>query len=154
MLAPMIAPTSSPPAEVAGLAPFTSPDAASPRILVVDDEPAIRSLLATFFHRQGFEVTTASEMEEAAALLELRRYHLVVTDLGLTSLDRLEGLEIVHEARYRWPHLRVLVMTGKTDPRVRDACLASGADAFLVKPQPLAEVHRVVASLLASAERS
>ena len=130
-------------------APGLAADASPASLLFVDDEPAIRTLMEVYFRRQGFEVTTASEMEEAEALLRLRRYQLLVTDLGLTSLDRLEGLQIVREARYRWPRLRVVVMTGKADSKVRDECMGSGADAYLIKPQPLAEIHRVVVALLA-----
>jgi two-component system, OmpR family, phosphate regulon response regulator OmpR len=130
-------------------APGLAAAASSASLLFIDDEPAIRTLMEVYFRRQGFEVTTASEMEEAEALLRLRHYELLVTDLGLTALDRLEGLQIVREARYRWPRLRVVVMTGKADPKVRDECLGSGADVYLIKPQPLAEIHRVVAALLA-----
>lgn len=154
MLAPTIAPTNSALAAAAPHSFAPSDGSPQPHILVVDDEPAIRFLLETFFSQQGFAVTTASEMEEAEALLKLRRYQVLVTDLGLTPLDRLEGLEIVREARYRWPYLRVVVMTGHSDADVRDQCLGSGADAYLVKPQPLAEVHRVVRTLMAAGTRS
>jgi len=128
-------------------------DADSPSILFVDDEPAIRSLMEAYFRVKGYEVTTAGEMEEAEALLKLRRFHVVVTDLGLTGLNRLEGLKVLQEARYLWPHLQIVVMTGWADSAVREECLESGADAFLAKPTPVSDVHRLVQCLLGKGGR-
>jgi DNA-binding response OmpR family regulator len=125
----------------------------APSILFVDDEPSICSLMEAYFRLHGFEVTTASEMEEAEALLKLRRFHIVVTDLGLTGLNRLEGLKVLQEARYLWPHLQIVVMTGWADPAVREECLESGADAFLAKPTRASDVHSLVQSLLGKGGR-
>lgn len=114
------------------------------RVLVVDDDSQIRSLLQRYLTSLGCEVATAEELEEAVALIENRRYDVVVTDLGLTRLGRSEGVDVVTRARYRWPDLRIIVLTGSNDPEIRAACFEGGADAFLVKPPALDDLGRLV----------
>ena len=114
------------------------------RVLVVDDDRQIRSLLSRYLGTLGCEVATAEELEEAVALIENRRYDVVVTDLGLTRLGRSEGVDVVTRARYRWPNLRIVVLTGSNDPEIRAACFEGGADAFLVKPPSLDDLGRLV----------
>lgn len=116
----------------------------APRVLVVDDDRQIRTLLKRYLSSLGCEVATAEELEEAVALIENRRYDVVVTDLGLTRLGRSEGVDVVARARYRWPHLRIVVLTGSNDPEIRAACFEGGADAFLVKPPSLDDLGRLV----------
>ena len=116
----------------------------STRVLVVDDDHQIRNLLNRYLSSLGCSVATAEELEEAIALIENRRYDVVVTDLGLTRLGRSEGVDVITRARYRWPGLRIVVLTGSNDPEIRAACFEGGADAFLVKPPSLEELGRLV----------
>jgi two-component system capsular synthesis sensor histidine kinase RcsC len=128
-----------------GVAPAAEPDGERPfRLLVVDDEQAVRALLATYFQELGCEVTAAAEAEEAAALLEMRSFDALVTDLGLTGLNLSEGLDILKLARYYSPGLRIVVLTGNPSAEMREACLLHGADAFLRKPPALADLARAV----------
>jgi len=123
---------------------MSEPNDRAPRVLVVDDDRQIRNLLERYLTSLGCLVATAEELEEAVALIENRRYDVVVTDLGLTRLGRSEGVDVVTRARYRWPGLRIVVLTGSNDPEIRAACFEGGADAFLVKPPSLEDIGRLV----------
>ncbi|MDX1630496.1 MAG: response regulator [Thermoanaerobaculia bacterium] len=117
---------------------------ASLELLVVDDDEQILELLERYLSGLGCRVATAGEMEEAVALLENRRYDVVITDLGLTRFGRAEGVDVVTRARYRWPDLRIIVLTGIPDPQIREACFEAGADVFMRKPPSLPELAEAV----------
>lgn len=117
------------------------------RVLLVEDERAIRTMLARYLSSIGFEVTTAAEPEEAAALLENRPFDALLTDLSLSGLGRSEGFDVLRRARYRNESLRIVVLTGAATPELRDACLREGADVFLSKPQPLARLAEALSGI-------
>lgn len=114
------------------------------KILLVDDDPDARRLLARSLGRRGHQVTVAEEVEEAGALLAFRGYDVLCLDLDLAGLNGLEGLDLVLDARSRSANLRILVETGNADPRVHEACRLRGAVGVFVKGQPLAELHQLV----------
>ena len=118
------------------------------RLLVVDDEPAIRFALTEYFSSQGWTVDSAAEKEEAEALLACTEYAVVIADLRLTGIYGVEGLDIVRWSRHLRPETRVILLTGNGTPEIEFEARRRGADAFLHKPLPLPEVEAVVASLL------
>jgi CheY-like chemotaxis protein len=113
------------------------PEAPALRLLVVEDDEAIRRVIERYFIALGVEVTLAGEPEEALALIENREYDFLISDLGLTDLGRSEGLDIVSQARYLRPQLRIVVFSGSDGEDLRRACVARGANLFLAKPQPM-----------------
>jgi DNA-binding response OmpR family regulator len=119
------------------------------RLLFVDDEPPILFALKKYFIAQGFAVDTACELEEAQALLACNLYSLVLADLRLTTQDRDEGLELIQFIRYRYPRTKIILLTAFGSQAIENEALRRGVDAFLLKPQPLAELHQVVVALLA-----
>lgn len=114
------------------------------RVLVVEDDPSARQLIATALQRRGHKVTCAEELDEAAAILEYREYDVLCLDLDLNGLNGLEGLDLIGEAHARRPDLRILVETGNCSARVHDACRTRGAVAVFVKGGPIAELQRLV----------
>lgn len=118
------------------------------RLLAVDDEPVITFALETYFRANGFEIDTASEAEEAMALLSTRDYDILIADLRLTGTDSEEGLEIVRFARARNCWSGIVLLTAYGSPNVTTRALDAGANIVLKKPQPLSEVVQVVISLL------
>lgn len=122
----------------------------SPRILVVDDEDMILRLMKRYFQRAGYEVDLARERDQAEALLEERRYDLVIADLGVTRFHESEGLDIVELGRRPGFESKLIVLTGDGRRTVEAACLQRGADLFLTKPQPLARLGEAVSGLLES----
>jgi PAS domain S-box-containing protein len=104
-----------------------------PRILIVDDEPANRKLLADLATREGYEALTASGGAEALALLTDDSVDLVLLDLMMPGLD---GMAVLAELRQRrmLPALPVVVVTAHEDRKIRIDALKAGAVEFLEKP--------------------
>jgi len=114
-------------------------------VLVLDDEPAICGLVRESLTRAGAEVVCTSEAEEALAMLEYRRFDVLVCDLKLGSPFRVEGLDLVGEARYRVPHLGIVVHTGTPDEDLHESCRLAGADEVVMKSEPVAALRAAVA---------
>jgi DNA-binding response OmpR family regulator len=118
------------------------------RLLIVDDEAAIRFALSEYFRGNGWAVDSAAEKGEAEALLASREYAVVIADLRLTGLHGVEGLDIIQRSRRLRPQTRVVILTGNGTPELEDEARRRGADAFLHKPLPLIQVEAVVDSLV------
>ena len=121
--------------------------AAPNRLLVVDDEAAIRFALSDYFRECGWEVDAAAEKEEAEALLAHTEYEVVIADLRLTGIYGVEGLDIIQWSRHLRPETRVVLLTGYGTPEIEAEARRRGADALLHKPLPLPELERIVAGL-------
>ena len=81
------------------------PVAAAPRLLVVDDEPDLRTLYELALLREGYDIETAACVEEAWALLQAARFDAVITDMRLpdgNGLELLRRLEQAGRPRRRW----------------------------------------------------
>ena len=118
------------------------------RLLIVDDEAAIRFALSEYFRESGWAVDAAAEKEEAEALLACTEYAVVIADLRLTGIYGVEGLDIIQWSRRLQPETRVVLLTGNGTPEIEAEARRRGADAFLHKPLPLPELEAVVGSLL------
>ena len=110
----------------------------TPRVLLLDDDPAVLSLLRTYFGGLGWYVEVCAE---APAALRLAGsdvpFDAVISDLHFTPTREGEGLEIVAHARQRRPHAAVLLFTAATEKGFREAALERGADQVILKPAPL-----------------
>ncbi len=100
------------------------------RVLVVDDEERIRSLVSTYLRAEGFEVDEAATGEDA--LVELRRRHpdLVILDIRLPGMD---GFEVLRELR-RDSEVYVIMLTARTEESDKLVGLTVGADDYITKP--------------------
>ena len=121
------------------------------RLLIIDDESAIRFALSDYFRECGWVVDAAAEKEEAEALLAYTEYAVVIADLRLTGIYGMEGLDIIEWSRHLWPATRVVLLTGYGTPEIEAEARRRGADALLHKPLPLPELERVVAGLTGKA---
>jgi len=104
------------------------------RVLVVDDNDSFRGLMATHLSRSGFRVDVAVDGLEALELIRRapKAYGVMVTDL---MMPRLNGLELVREARRLDPNLQIVVITAATTLEMAIAALrAEGAYDYLLKP--------------------
>ena len=117
------------------------------RLLIVDDEPGIRESLSRFFSEGGWEVDSAAHEEEAERLLARSDYALVIADMRLTGMNGVEGLDIIQRTRQLRPRTRVVLLTGYGTPELEAEARRRGADAFVHKPLPLAELERLVTRL-------
>jgi two-component system, OmpR family, KDP operon response regulator KdpE len=114
------------------------------RVLVVDDERAIRRFLQTSLTAHGFEVSEAVSGEEALAAVGARRPDLVILDLGLPDMD---GIEVVRRLR-EWTHIPIIILSVREAEEDKIAALDTGADDYLTKPFSVGELlARVRAAL-------
>lgn len=125
--------------------PPVAPSLRLGKILVIDDEARVRSLLAEILSTQGHTVDQASDGSEGLALLEESRYDLVITDLGMPAMT---GWEVARAVKARWPWSRVILVTGWGESVEREATAEQGVDALLCKPFMVQEVRSLVAKLL------
>jgi DNA-binding response OmpR family regulator len=125
-----------------------TPRAEPLRVLLVDDETSILFAMASYFRSKGYLVDAAREREEAEALLANVSYAAVIVDLRMTAVHGADGLEVVVYARERCPSARIIVLTAYGSPAAEAEARARGADAFLHKPQPLAELVQLLESML------
>jgi CheY-like chemotaxis protein len=98
--------------------------------LVVEDEPLLRELAVEVVEDAGFVALEAGDAEQALALLETRSDIAVLfTDINMPG--DMDGLELAHLARDRWPQIKILVVSGLV--RLQPSDLPSNS-AFLEKP--------------------
>jgi len=100
------------------------------RILVVDDEPRVREVVATYLLREGWEVATAADGETVRRQLDEFAPELMVLDVMLPGVS---GTELLAEIRRRGD-LPVILLTARTDEADRISGLELGADDYVVKP--------------------
>ncbi|HEX3511363.1 MAG TPA: response regulator transcription factor [Solirubrobacteraceae bacterium] len=119
------------------------------RILVVDDEPAVRSALSRALSLERYTVARASDGEEALARLGATPYEAVILDV---AMPRLDGIEVCRRLRASGDRTPVLMLTARGEIDDRVAGLDAGADDYLVKPFALRELLARVRALLRRAE--
>ena len=122
-------------------------------ILVVDDEPAVASLLAEALSRDGYKVDMAANGAVALRMLGARDYDLIISDSGMPELN---GRELYREIERREPRLsrRFVFVTGDIlNPRTR-AFLAETGAPQLEKPFTVESVKRVVRRALLTQQRA
>jgi DNA-binding NtrC family response regulator len=102
-------------------------------VLVVDDEQPLRQSIARILTSRGCEVTLAEDGLAALEALEVSQPDVVLTDL---LMPRMTGLELLAQAKQRWPDLEVVLMTAYADVDTAVAAVKGGAYDFLTKPFP------------------
>ncbi len=110
-------------------------------VLIVDDENNIRRVLAAMLKREGYEVTTAADGEQALAVFQKVPVSVVVTDL---VMPRVGGMELLKRVVADWPDIPVIMITahGSVDSAV--AALKAGAFDYITKPFDQAELKKVI----------
>ncbi len=120
------------------------------RLLIVEDDLALRTGLRDSFAGEGYDVCTAADGHEARAELRARSFDLVILDLMLPGPG---GLEILRELRARDEHTPVLVLTARSDENDKVLGLELGADDYVTKPFGLRELIARVRALLRRLDR-
>ena len=101
------------------------------KILLVDDERAIRLAVKTALSREGMQVTEASDGDEALELLKKQQFHLVILDV---MMERVGGYDVLQAMRAAGDHTPVMMLSGKSDEMDQVLGLGFGADSYLTKP--------------------
>jgi two-component system, OmpR family, response regulator MprA len=115
------------------------------RILVVDDEPAVREALERALRLEGYEVALASDGAEAQQSLDTRPPDAVVLDV---LMPRVDGIQLCRRMRDNGDRTPVLMLTARDAVADRVSGLDAGADDYLVKPFALPELLARVRALL------
>ncbi|MCE9668023.1 response regulator transcription factor [Myxococcus stipitatus] len=124
---------------------------AARRVLVVEDDPAIRRGIGDALRFEGYEVLEAGIREEGQRLAERTPVDLVLLDLVLPDGD---GLDLLRDVRKSRPTLPVIILTARGQEEDRIRGLKLGADDYVVKPFSVRELlARAGAVLRRSAER-
>jgi excisionase family DNA binding protein len=116
-----------------------------PRILVVDDEQAVRDLLTKTLTMAEYDVETAADGPTALQRLHGREYDLLITDLKMPGMD---GLSVIREARRQAPELPVIIITGYSTEASAIEAINLGVTGYLTKPFRLPRILAATARAL------
>ncbi len=106
------------------------------RVLVVDDEPAIRRFLRTSLAAHGYTVFEAANGQEGLSGIVAHRPELVILDLGLPDLDGIEVTRLLRE----WTTVPIIILTVQEQEVAKIAALDAGADDYVTKPFAMGEL--------------
>jgi len=129
------------PAPAAGPAP----SGATPRVLVVDDEPSIRDVLSRTLSMAEHVVEATGDARIALDRLRLVDFDLLIADLRMPGMD---GLSLIREARRLQPALKVIIVTGYSSEQSAIEAVNLGVVGYLIKPFRVPQVLSAVARAL------
>lgn len=120
------------------------------RILVVDDEAAIRTALSRFLTLRGFHAVPVASGAAALEAMQHQHFEAMVCDVRMPGMT---GLELIAPALAQNPDLAILMLSAVNDANTASTALARGAVNYLVKPVELTDLHREVVDALARRAR-
>lgn len=115
------------------------------RILVVDDDRKVASMVASGLEQEGHKVTIAHDGQEGLDQLMVRDFDVAVLDIMMPKMD---GLSLIKVLRQQGMHTPVLILSAKRNVSDRVEGLRAGGDDYLVKPFAFAELYARIESLL------
>ena len=124
-------------------------DSSSPgRVLLIDDEPSLQTLVTALLDRAGIPVVSADTAADGLYLLQTGDFDLLILDLMLPDMD---GLELLDKLRQdsRLRSLSVLILSARSDPEAIGKAMKLGADGYLTKPYVSLSLVQRVSALLA-----
>jgi DNA-binding NtrC family response regulator len=120
---------------------MSAPDSSPLRVLVVEDEPELRQLIADSLETDGFIVAQSTDAKDAIERLQGFAYDGLVTDLRLPDGD---GMTVLDEALSRYPGMRCVVVTGFGGVDEAVKAIKRGAVDFLIKPFQLVQLVQIM----------
>jgi DNA-binding NtrC family response regulator len=115
------------------------------RLLVIEDEPVIRTTLAEFLEQEGYLVDTAADGHAALVLADEHAYDLVLSDIQMPGMD---GVEVLERLQQRNPETFVVLVTAYGTVETAVEAFKRGAQDYLLKPLNFDEVAAKVQNLL------
>ena len=117
------------------------------KILVLEDEPAVQTLIRKQLTAQGFEVTVASDGLDGLMKLEGIKPDLIVCDVMMPNLDGMEFVKAI-KAQHQTQQVPVIFLTAKTDPRSMIDGINVGARFYVTKPFQLDDLLQKISRAL------
>jgi CheY-like chemotaxis protein len=119
------------------------------RLVVVEDDAALRTALGAFFKSAGVDVIALSgDGQDALDVLDSVHPDLILTDC---QMPRMDGISLVRHLRARGDRTPVIMMSGQTDPHVREMALRAGVSRYLTKPLALPTLNQIIDQTLGTA---
>lgn len=115
------------------------------KILVVDDEEGARDLFNTILTDEGYDVSLASDGEEALILFKSHPFNLVITDIRMPVMD---GLQLLQEIRKTGSKTEVIMVTAYGEVESYLKAMSLGAAEYINKPVRIKELKRIVHKVL------
>lgn len=112
-----------------------------PEILIVDDEQNILLLLSESLEDEGYTITTRNNGKDAIAALDKTEFDLLLVDLKLKDMD---GLQVMREAKSRWPDTVVIMLTGHGSLESAMEAIKYGASDYLLKPASVTDLKESI----------
>ena len=123
---------------------MTQPEHPAPRVMIVDDEDAIREVLRRLLQRQGIDVCAeAADGLEAVDVATTVRPDIILMDLRMPNLD---GLAATKEIKSLMPGVCVIMTTAYSDQAFRDEAEAAGVSAYLIKGTRFSEMQAAISA--------
>jgi FixJ family two-component response regulator len=116
-------------------------------VCLLDDDPSVLKAVARLLSAAGWQAEQFSNPEKFLEYAKIHRVPVAVLDVWMPLMN---GLEVQSRLREISPSTRVIIFTGKDDPRVRSTALNAGASAFLTKPFDDEELLTAIGLALAS----
>ncbi|MEX2116547.1 MAG: response regulator [Bacteroidota bacterium] len=115
------------------------------RILVVDDEEALRTVLSSELEGEGYQVNTAADGDEAIKIIGTQQFHLILLDIKMPNVD---GFEVLKFVKQHQPATKVIMLTGFADLKNAIESKKLGAEDFVSKPYDLVDLLTTVERVL------
>jgi DNA-binding NtrC family response regulator len=113
-------------------------------VLIVDDEENLLVLLHRVLAKEGYDVATASNSQQALELIEKQNFPLAILDIRMFPID---GVALLSEIKKRSPATKVIMITAYPTADSRSECIRRGAATYLTKPLDTQELKKTLESL-------
>ena len=120
-------------------------ESTSGRVLIVEDDPAIRESLSMYLSHRGFEVDSACGGQEGLKQVETSHFDVLISDVMMPGMN---GIAFMEQARRVDPNLAVVLITGYADVKIAIEAMKRGAEEFILKPFQFDDVWRVVHEMI------
>ncbi len=119
-----------------------------PKVLVADDDDAVRNMLREALERDGFEVVEATNVRESLSHIAAERFDVLLADLHMPHSG--DGFTVVSAMRHTHPHAATFVLSGYPELEEALAAIRAQTDEVLVKPVEIAELRKLIHERLAN----
>jgi DNA-binding NtrC family response regulator len=113
-------------------------------VLIVDDEENLLVLLHRVLAKEGYDVATASNSQQALELIEKQNFPLAILDIRMFPID---GVALLSEIKKRSPATKVIMITAYPTADSRSECFRRGAATYLTKPLDTQELKKALENL-------
>jgi CheY-like chemotaxis protein len=118
-----------------------------PRLLIAEDDPIIRQILATLLQRSNYALDFAGDGQQAVEMWELGEYDLILMDIQMPRLSGFEATAVIRkQERSRGGHIPIIAITAYGFDE--ESCLAAGMDYYLAKPLDFQQTRQVIGAIL------